>query len=134
MVFTKINPKGNFDCWSPSWLREIKQKNFSSDIGQPLFENEEVKLWQIILEPKERLPFRRHLNTYSCNCLTDGLVLSRNTNGAVDLLRFERGETYFRECEEEAIHDLENIGENTVRITIVEEKLRLTKHTLSEIY
>ncbi|MFD0798355.1 hypothetical protein ACFQZJ_12860 [Maribacter chungangensis] len=134
MVLTKINPIGNFDCWSPSWLREIKNKNFSSNIGQPLFENAELKLWQIVLEPKERLPFRRHLNAYSCNCLIDGLLLSRNANGAIDLLRFERGETYFRECKEEAIHDLENVGENTVKITIVEDKLILSEKSLSHLF
>lgn len=122
MILTKINPKGNYECWSPNTLKEIANDQFSSDIGQPLFENKRIKLWQIELGPKERLPFRKHSNSYSCNCLTDGLVLSRNINGEVDLLRFERGETYFRECDAEAIHDLENIGENTVVITIVEEK------------
>ncbi|MFS4446475.1 hypothetical protein [Maribacter sp. 2307UL18-2] len=123
MILTQINPKGNFDCWSPVTLEEIEKELFSPNIGQALYENEEMKLWRIVLEPKERLPFRRHVNTYSCNCLTDGLVLSRNVNGAVDLLRFERGDTYFRSCKEEAIHDLENVGENTIRITIVEDKL-----------
>lgn len=123
MILTKINPEGNYDCWSMATLKEIEKNMFSPNIGELLYENEEVKLWKIVLEPKQRLPFRRHRNTYSCNCLTEGLLLSRNVNGAVDLLRFDRGESYFRQCEEEAIHDLENIGENTVRITIVEDKL-----------
>lgn len=127
MLISKINPAGNFRCWSPTMLREVKKAAFSYDIGQSLFENESMRLWRIVLKPKERLPFRRHNFTYSCNCLTSGLLLSRNSNGAVDLLRFERGETYFRECAEEAIHDLENIGENTVRIAIVEEKLIRSK-------
>lgn len=134
MVLTKINPKGNYDCWSSSWLREIQKKNFCTNIGEPLFENEEVKLWKIVLEPGERLPFRKHLNAYSCNCLTDGLLLSRNINGAVDLLRFERGETFFRQCEEEAVHDLENIGEHTMKVTIVEEKLALTNDNCSRLF
>lgn len=134
MILTKINPEGNFDCWSASWLAEIRSKNFSSAIGQSLFENNEVRIWQIVLAPNERLPFRKHLNAYSCNCLTDGLLLSRNINGAVDLLRFERGETYFRECEEEAVHDLENIGEHTVKVTIVEEKLALANDNWSRLF
>lgn len=87
-----------------------------------------------MLEPGERLPFRRHLNAFSCNCLTDGLLLSRNINGAVDLLRFERGETFFRQCEEEAVHDLENIGEHTMKVTIVEEKLALTNDNCSPLF
>jgi len=124
MVITNINPVGNFDCWSPKALLEIHQNQFSEEIGRPLFENSEFKLWQINLKPGERLPFRRHNKTYSCNCLTDGLLLSRNVNGAIDMLRFDRGETYFRECSQEAIHDLENIGNVAVQITIVEEKLR----------
>ena len=105
-------------------IKEVKKKAFTTDIGQVLFENQEVKLWKIVLEPKQRLPFRIHYNTYSCNCLTDGLLISRNVNGAVDLIRFERGETFFRECDMEHVHDLENVGENTVRIAIVEEKVQ----------
>jgi hypothetical protein len=121
MIITKINEKGNFDCWNEVLLKEIRVKEFSSDLGIKLFESEDVVLWKIKLEPNERLPFRSHLGTYCCNCLTDGLLLSRNADGAVDLLRFEKGDYFFRRCEEEAIHDLENIGESMVKITIVEE-------------
>lgn len=124
MVITNINPIGNFDCWSTNTLMEVHHNQFSNQIGQPLFENTEFRLWQITLEPGQRLPFRKHNKSYSCNCLTDGLLLSRNVNGAIDMIRFYRGETYFRECHQEAIHDLENIGDVTVHITIVEEKLR----------
>lgn len=121
MIITKINEKGNFDCWNEVMLKEIKAKEFPSNLGTKLFESEDVVLWRIKLEPKERLPFRRHLGTYCCNCLTDGLLLSRNADGAVDFIRFDKGDHFFRRCEEEAIHDLENIGENTVNITIIEE-------------
>jgi|SRR6056297_957488 len=127
MLVSKINPKGNFTCWSTTMLQEVKKKAFTTEIGQVLFEDQEVKLWKIVLEPNQRLPFRIHSNTYSCNCLTDGLLISRNANGAVDLIRFERGETFFRECDMEYVHDLENVGENTVRITIVEEKVQPSK-------
>jgi quercetin dioxygenase-like cupin family protein len=127
MLLSQINPKGNFRPWNKTMLREVQKKHYSSDIGEVLFENNELKLWKITLEPKQRIPFRRHYNTYSCNCLTDGLLISRNANGAVDLIRFERGETFFRECDEEHIHDLENVGNNTVHITIVEEKFQVAE-------
>lgn len=127
MIVTTINPEGNFDCWSPDTLAEVEKGQISSDIGLPLFENKDFKFWQIKLAPKQRLPFRKHNTTYSCNCLTDGLLISRNTNGEILLLRFDRGDFIFREFEEEGVHDLENIGENEVLIAVVEERLKTSQ-------
>lgn len=120
MVLTKINEKGSFKCWSPITLRELKLNCFTPEIGQKLYENDEFKIWKINLKPGERLPFRAHFNTYICNCLTDGLLLSRNVNGEIDMIRFNVGDNYYRECKKVEVHDLENLGENTVVIVITE--------------
>ncbi|MDO6518836.1 hypothetical protein [Zobellia uliginosa] len=123
MVLTELNPKGNFDSWDKKKLNEIKQNTFSTKIGDILFENDELILSEIILKPGERTPFRKHCNDYSCTCFTDGLLVSRNVNGQIGLLRFDEGDQFYWTCStKETIHDLENIGENTVIIKVLEIK------------
>jgi len=123
MIYTELNKKGNFDSWDKTKLAEIKNGKFNNTIGKLLYENDEVIAWKIELQPSERLPFRRHTNNYSCKSLTDGLLVSRNINGSATLLRFNKGDSFFWDCtKNEMIHDLENVGEDTVEISIIEEK------------
>ena len=125
MIWTEINPEGNFDSWDKTKLKEAKGGRYSNDVGKALFENNQIILWEIILAPFERLPFRRHRNNYSCTCFTDGLALLRNINGKISLLRMTRGDHYYVECDvEEIVQDFENIGENTIKIAVVEEKVK----------
>lgn len=123
MIWTEINAPGNFESWDALKLKEARAGNYSTDVGKILFENDKIVLWEIVLAPSERLPFRRHKNSYSCTCFTDGLVLLRNINGKISLLRMTRGGHYYVECkDEEIVQDLENVGENTIKIAVVEEK------------
>jgi len=130
MTFTEINPKGNFDTWKKDKLKEVKQQQFSSNLGNPLYENDTIKLWEIQLKPSETMPFRKHTQNYSATSFSDGLLVSRNTNGRIVLIRLKRGDNFYFEChQEEIIHDLENIGETTIRVIVLEEK-----KALREIY
>lgn len=123
MIWTEINEEGNFDTWDKAKLKEAKEGNYSEAVGEILFENNTIVLWEIILAPSERLPFRRHRNNYSCTCFTDGVALIRNINGQIGLLRFEKGDHFYWEYhEEELINDIENIGEAIIKIAVVEEK------------
>lgn len=123
MIWTEINAPGNFESWDSARLNEVRSGNYSDAVGKILFENNTIKLWEIVLAPSERLPFRRHQNNYSCTCFTDGLALLRNVNGKISLLRMNRGDHYYVECKkEEIIQDLENVGDNTIKIAVVEEK------------
>jgi len=122
MTFTELNQKGDFDSWDKTKLAEIRDGKFSDTIGKLLYENKEIKVWEIVLRPTERLPFRRHKNSYSCTSFTDGLLVSRNINGQAELIRSNNGDSFFWDCtDKEMVHDLENVGENTVKIIIVEE-------------
>ena len=124
MTITELNPKGNFDSWNAAKLKEVQKGKFSDAVGEALFENDEIILWEIALKPSERLPFRRHRNNYGCTCFTDVLILLRNVNGKVTLMRMNKGEHYYVECnEKEIIQDLENIGEHSIKIAVVEEKV-----------
>ncbi len=124
MTLTEINPKGNFDTWKKDKLNEVKNDQFSSNLGKPLFENNSIKLWEIQLKPSETTPFRRHTQNYSATSFSDGLMVSRNTNGRIVLIRLKKGDNLYFECQQqEIIHDLENIGESTIKIIVLEEKL-----------
>ncbi|CAM4254269.1 hypothetical protein [Zobellia nedashkovskayae] len=123
MVITELNPKGQFENWDKKKLKEIKEKKFDNKIGNILFENNDLILSEIALKPKERLPFRLHQRDCSCTSFTDGLLISRNINGQIALLRIEKAKCfYWTSNNGEMINDLENIGENTVIIKILEMK------------
>lgn len=127
MKFSEIIPEGSFESWNEEKLNEIKSNEFSDSVGTPLFENQEVKFSEIVLAPRERIPFRRHKNNYSCTFFTDGILLSRNINGQVALIHLSKGDNIFWECSNhEMVHDLENVGEETVKIAVVEQKLAKT--------
>ena len=53
--------------------------------------------------------------------MTSGLAISRYGNGKIDLVQFEKGDTkYVEHCEDNCIHDLENIGEHILHLYILE--------------
>ena len=121
MTVTELNHKGNFDSWDKIELAEIKNGKFRKAIGELFYENDEIRAWSILLRPSE--PFRRHTSNYSCTSLTDGLLVSGNIEGSATLLLFNKGDRFFWDCtENEMIHALENVGEATVEISIIEEK------------
>ncbi len=125
MKATELIAEGGYDSWDEAKLNEIKKGEFSEAIGEALYENAEIKLWEIQLRPSERIPFRRHRNNYSCTSFSDGLLVSRNINGKVVLLRLSKGDHFYWECKsDEMVHDLENVGESTIKVTVLEEKVR----------
>jgi hypothetical protein len=87
-----------------------------------LFENDRVKVWEIRLEPGQRAPFHRHPHPYFFVCAEPGRVRTRFANGFYADGDAEPGEFMYLEHSEDepGIHDLENIGDTTVRYTTVE--------------
>ncbi len=60
LKYVAINDIGNFNTWNPSHLKELKENEISTNLGQKvLFENEYLRIWEVVLLPKERLPFRK---------------------------------------------------------------------------
>ncbi|QLG44209.1 hypothetical protein [Costertonia aggregata] len=124
MKCVELNPTGHFDPWEPEKISELKANDLNRGMGNDLmFENETVKLWGICLRPYERLPFRKQKGQFSWTCVTGGLAISRYSDGKICLLRFEKGDVAYWNLEnDELISDLENIGEDVLRITILEHK------------
>ncbi|TFG77976.1 MAG: hypothetical protein E4H26_02870 [Flavobacteriales bacterium] len=122
MECAQINPTGNFENWSPSRLRELQTGAPSTSLGQKLLlENHYVRIWEVILFPNERLPFRKIQSDYSLVAHTDGLLLSRCGCRAMHLRRFKKGatEVISHECTD-SLEDMENIGDETLILNIIE--------------
>ena len=129
----EINAPGNFESWNPSKIKELKDKKISNDLGQNLvFENENIRLWEVVLLPNERLPFRKINMDYSWVALTTGLAISRYADGKIILMRIEKGDSAFLKCKEKTyIYDLENKGNDILFFHLTEFKHQTIKKYLS---
>jgi beta-alanine degradation protein BauB len=87
-----------------------------------LFENGRIRLWDITLAPGERLPFHRHRTSYFYRCEAGGTLRVRTPEGSEAVYESPADEVHFHEIgpDDVVIHDLENVGETTVRFTTVE--------------
>jgi beta-alanine degradation protein BauB len=87
-----------------------------------LFENGWIRVWDITLEPGERLPFHRHRTSYFYRCEAGGRLRIRTQDGQEAEYESPADEVHFHEIgpEDVVVHDLENVGETTVRFTTVE--------------
>ncbi|MBD0852155.1 hypothetical protein [Maribacter arenosus] len=130
----EINASGNFESWSPGKIKELKDQRISNDLGQNLiFENENIRLWEVILLPNERLPFRKINMDYSWVSLTSGLAISRYADGKIILMRIDKGDSAFLKCKEKTyIYDLENKGNDILFFHLTEFKHQTIKKYLSK--
>jgi len=124
MQFVELNPVGNFDPWEQEKIDELLHQEIKESLSNRLvFENEAIKLWDLRLLPGERLNFRRHNTNYGWVCTTGGLVITRYGNGKIDMVKLNPGDTeYFENRGKNYVNDLENIGEDTLVINILEYK------------
>ena len=93
------------------------------DVGtRLLLSNDRVHVWEIVLAPGERAPFHLHRTPYFFVCVEAGRSRSRFPNGHYVDDDSEVGDTVFLDVspDEPHVHDLENIGDTTLRFTTVE--------------
>lgn len=93
------------------------------DVGtRLLLQNDRVKVWEIVLEPGQRVPFHWHVHPYFYVCAAPGRVRTRFANGYLVEGDEEAGGVAFMEhsMEQPGVHDLENVGDTTIRYTTVE--------------
>ncbi|RIV33017.1 hypothetical protein D2V08_11445 [Flagellimonas lutimaris] len=130
MQFVELNPVGNFDPWEQEKIDELLHQEIKGSLSNRLvFENEVIKLWDLRLLPGERLNFRRHNTNYGWVCTTGGLVITRYGNGKIDMVKLNPGDTeYFENRGKNYVNDLENIGEDTLVINILEYKESKTEN------
>jgi hypothetical protein len=116
LKYVAINDAGNFNTWNPAHIRELKNNEISKDLGQRiLFENEYLRIWEVVLLPKERLPFRKIDLDYCWIAGSEGMMISRFSDGKIVLMHLEKGDSEFLEHEDNhAVYDLENVGQDTL--------------------
>ncbi len=124
LKYVAINDAGNFNTWNPAHIRELKNNEISEDLGQKIiFENEYLRIWEVVLLPKERLPFRKMELDYCWVAGSEGMVISRFSDGKIILMHLEKGDSEFLEHEDKhAIYDLENIGQDILFFQMTEYK------------
>lgn len=92
-------------------------------------ETDTVRVWHIVLSPGERLPAHCHVLDYFWTATAPGRARSHTPDGRVVEVSYAEGETKHLTFGpgEFMIHDLENVGDTTLRFTTVEFKKSANK-------
>ena len=114
---------GTFD--PADFAEELAAAPTNREIGTSLwFENDHVRIYENRLEPGERGPFHVHDATYFWTVIEPGRGLQRFADGTRVTRDYALGETRYlvHTREDPLIHDLENVGDSTLRFVTVELK------------
>jgi hypothetical protein len=104
---------------------ELATAPSNHEIGTSLLlENDHVRVFEVRLEPGERGPFHIHDKPYFWTVVDAGRGLQRFPDGTSVAHQYAVGETAYtaQSADQPLIHDLENVGETTLRFVTVELK------------
>ena len=116
-----IVEEGAFD--PADFAEELDAAPVNLDVGTTVwFENERIRVWEILLQPGERGAFHSHITNYFWTVVEGSRGLQRFADGTFVVRDYLVGETKYLEHTPETalIHDLENIGDTTLRFVTVE--------------
>jgi beta-alanine degradation protein BauB len=116
-----IVEEGVFD--PTDFVDELEAAPGNLDVGTAVwFENERIRVWEILLQPGERGAFHSHVTNYFWTVVEGSRGLQRFADGTFVVRDYMVGETKYLEHTPETalIHDLENIGDTTLRFVTVE--------------
>jgi oxalate decarboxylase/phosphoglucose isomerase-like protein (cupin superfamily) len=114
---------GSFDV--TAFADELGRAGTNHEIGTSLwFENDHVRVFEVRLEPGSRGPFHVHDATYFWTVVEPGRGLQRFPDGTFIVRDYALGDTRYlvHSAEDALIHDLENVGDTTLRFVTVELK------------
>jgi oxalate decarboxylase/phosphoglucose isomerase-like protein (cupin superfamily) len=117
----EILEEGTFD--PAGFAHELAAAPTNLAVGTSLlFENERVRVWEVLLEPGARGPFHAHTRPYFWTCVHPGVGRQRSPDGTLKVRRYAAGDTMFSDHspEDAMLHDLENTGRTTLRFITVE--------------
>ena len=119
----ELSPKGRFDAWDVDRKLELDKGEYSTDLGQKvLHQDENIRLWMIQLDPKERISFRRLGKSFQVMSHSQGFAVSHHNDGEIALIQFKKGDVYRYDLQKmgEQIWDLENIGADPMDFVVIE--------------
>jgi beta-alanine degradation protein BauB len=117
----EIVEQGTFD--PAQFEDELAAATSNVDVGTRLwFENDRIKVWEIRLAPGERGAFHAHTRRYFWTVVEAGVGRQRAPDGTFTVRRYELGDTQYSEHSpaDPMIHDLENVGDTTLRFVTAE--------------
>src|SRR5437762_12662023 len=92
---------GTFD--TEPFRGELATAEENHEIGtRVLFENDRIRVWDLSVDPGERLPFHCHTTTYFFTCVAGGRLINRFPDGNEVTLEMDDGDTWFTEIDDEA--------------------------------
>jgi beta-alanine degradation protein BauB len=113
--------EGTFD--RAEYADELEAAPGNLEVGTTIwFENDRIRVWEILLQPGERGAFHSHVTNYFWTVVEGSRGLQRFADGTFVVRDYLVGETKYLEHTPETalIHDLENIGDTTLRFVTVE--------------
>lgn len=116
-----IVEQGTFD--TAQFAEELSQVPENKELGTSVwFENDRIRVWEVLLQPGERGAFHAHTTNYFWTVVEGSRGLQRFADGTFVVRDYLVGETKFLEHSEDdyLIHDLENVGDSTLRFVTVE--------------
>jgi oxalate decarboxylase/phosphoglucose isomerase-like protein (cupin superfamily) len=118
---TEFLEEGGFD--KEEFAQELAAAPANHQLGTTMwFENDRIRVWEVLLEPGERGAFHAHTTNYFWTVVSAGRGLQRFADGTFIVREYRLGETKYLEHTPETalIHDLENVGDSTLRFVTVE--------------
>jgi beta-alanine degradation protein BauB len=118
---TEFVEEGTFD--PAEYADELEAAPRNLEVGTTIwFENDRIRVWEILLQPGERGAFHSHVTNYFWTVVEGSRGLQRFADGTFVVRDYLVGETKYLEHTPETalIHDLENIGDTTLRFVTVE--------------
>jgi mannose-6-phosphate isomerase-like protein (cupin superfamily) len=115
--------RGVFDVGA--FAGELAGAPDNHEVGTSLWlDNDHVRVFEVRLEPGERGPFHVHDRTYFWTVVEPGRGLQRFADGTYVERAYRLGETRYlvHSPDDVLIHDLENVGDTTLRFVTVELK------------
>lgn len=116
-----IVEEGAFDL--AAYAEELESAPGNFEVGTTVwFENDRIRVWEILLQPGERGAFHSHVTNYFWTVVEGSRGLQRFADGTFVVRDYLVGETKYLEHTPETalIHDLENVGDSPLRFVTVE--------------
>lgn len=113
----------NFEGWSDDVKLDFEDNAFNGRVGGRLLaETSRARVWEIRLQPGERVGAHRHVLDYFWTAITAGASRQHTADGTTREVSYTPGETrHFRFGPGEyLLHDLENVGTAELVFTTVE--------------
>lgn len=117
-------PAVRSETYDPSdYADELAGLERQERIGDEVwYQDDDVRVWSISLDPAARVPFHCHRRTYFWVCTDEGSGRQRFLDGTLSYFDFRRGDVDFLDIspQDPLMHDLENVGESRLRFLAVE--------------